>query len=85
MFDTDFDHPMESVLMGHPERVVPFCVKHYRVRDETGKVIAEDGDNHSTQIDITPPEPVLTNALEVELLATQGSAPAALFALRCYA
>jgi hypothetical protein len=26
-FDTDFDHPMESVLMGHPERVMPFCVR----------------------------------------------------------
>ena len=26
MFDTDYDHPMESVLMGHPERVMPFCV-----------------------------------------------------------
>jgi hypothetical protein len=26
-FDTDFDHPMESVLMGHPERVSPFCVR----------------------------------------------------------
>jgi hypothetical protein len=27
-FDPDFDHPMESVLMGHPERVMPFCVRH---------------------------------------------------------
>ena len=26
-FDTDFDHPMESVLMGHPESVMPFCVR----------------------------------------------------------
>lgn len=26
-FDVDFDHPMESVLMGHPERVMPFCVQ----------------------------------------------------------
>ena len=26
-FDTDFDHPMESVLLGHPERVMPFCVR----------------------------------------------------------
>ena len=25
-FDTDYDHPMESVLMGHPELVMPFCV-----------------------------------------------------------
>lgn len=30
-FDTDFDHPMESVLMGHPERVMPFCVQSVRV------------------------------------------------------
>ena len=27
-FDTDFDHPMESVLMGHPERAMPFCVRN---------------------------------------------------------
>ncbi|MEI6078234.1 MAG: FAD-dependent oxidoreductase [Verrucomicrobiota bacterium] len=30
-FDTDFDHPMESVLMGHPERVIPFCVREVMV------------------------------------------------------
>jgi hypothetical protein len=31
IFDTDFDHPMESVLMGHPERVMPFCVQELRI------------------------------------------------------
>ena len=30
-FDTDFDHPMESVLMGHPERDMPFCVSEIKV------------------------------------------------------
>ncbi len=30
-FDTDFDHPMESVLMGHPERDMPFCVQNVKV------------------------------------------------------
>ena len=30
-FDTDFDHPMESVLMGHPEHVMPFCVREVTV------------------------------------------------------
>jgi hypothetical protein len=30
-FDSDFDHPMESVLMGHPERVMPFCVREITV------------------------------------------------------
>jgi hypothetical protein len=32
-FDTDYDHPMESVLMGHPERVMPFCVQSVLVRN----------------------------------------------------
>ncbi len=30
-FDTDFDHPMESVLMGHPEHVIPFCVNEVMI------------------------------------------------------
>jgi hypothetical protein len=30
-FDTDLDHPMESVLMGHPERDMPFCVRDVKV------------------------------------------------------
>src|SRR5690606_13588607 len=25
-FDTDYDHALESVQMGHPENVMPFCV-----------------------------------------------------------
>src|SRR5690606_7269507 len=32
-FDTDFDHAMESVLMPHPERVMPICVRKYRITD----------------------------------------------------
>ena len=27
MFDAHYDHPMESVLVGHPERRIPFCVE----------------------------------------------------------
>jgi hypothetical protein len=34
-FDTDFDHPMESVLMGHPERDMPFCVGDIRISAAT--------------------------------------------------
>ena len=33
MFDTDFDHAMETVTRGHPEDVMPFAVKHYRLRE----------------------------------------------------
>lgn len=48
MFDTDFDHPMETVLWGHPEDRMPFCVRGYRLLDETGRVLAECPEQHQT-------------------------------------
>jgi hypothetical protein len=42
-FDTDFDHPMESVLLGHPERVMPFCVSQVVVADGRRALAAADG------------------------------------------
>jgi hypothetical protein len=83
-FDTDFDHPMESVLMGHPERDMPFCVRHYRLLDDQGTVLHECRENHQTRNVIRFARPVTTTRLQVEVLATHG-APAALFGLRCHA
>ena len=45
-FDSDFDHPMESVLMGHPERVMPFCVREVTVA-VPAKVLAVAGHQNS--------------------------------------
>ncbi len=84
-FDTDFDHPMESVLMGHPERVMPFCVKRYRLLDERGRVVAACDDNHQTRNTIALTEPLVTSSLHIEVLEMNGDAPAALFEVRCYA
>ncbi|HEY6899851.1 MAG TPA: FAD-dependent oxidoreductase, partial [Puia sp.] len=33
VLDTDTDHPMESVLIRHPDRVMPFCVRNYYIYD----------------------------------------------------
>jgi hypothetical protein len=41
-FDTDFDHPMESVLMGHPERDMPFCIQDIKIAVAAGD---QDGDS----------------------------------------
>ncbi len=83
-FDTDFDHPMESVLMGHPECDMPFCVKHYRIRDAGGALLFECQDNHQTRNTVLLASPVCTVELHIEIVATHG-APAALFEVRCYA
>jgi hypothetical protein len=83
-FDTDFDHPLESVLMGHPEDVSPFCVSQVRLRDEAGNVIAEIRDNHLSRREIIWIEPVKLRRLTLELTPPASGAPAGLFAVRCY-
>jgi hypothetical protein len=83
-FDVDFDHAMESVLLGQPERVMPFCVKHYRVLDGAGRVLAEVTDNHQARNTVRLDSPTTTDRLRIELLATHGCVPAGLFEVRCY-
>ncbi len=82
-FDTDFDHCMETVLRGHPEDAMPFCVKHYRVRDGEN-VVAEVTDNHQTRNVHTFDPPLHATELSLEVVATHGDVPAAIFEARCY-
>lgn len=84
MFDTDFDHAMETVLLGHPEHTIPFCVRRYRVLDAAGRVLAACNDNHQTLNRIMLDTPVTTNALTIELLENNGDTPPSVFAVRCY-
>ena len=75
---------MESVLWGHPERTMPFCVRHYRVFDGRGTLLAEVSDNHQTVNVIRLPEAVRTDRLRIEVEHPSGSVPAAVFRVRCY-
>lgn len=84
-FDTDWDHPMESALLGHPERVMPFCVKHYAIRDADGRVLAEQTDNHQTRNTVVLNPPITTERLTIQILESHGRVPSALFEARCYA
>ncbi len=84
-FDPDYDHPLESVLMGHPERVVPFMVKRWRVTDGAGRILAERDDWHQARAEVVLDSPAVTDRLVVELLESWGPAPKALFAVRAYA
>jgi hypothetical protein len=83
-FDTDFDHAMETVQWGHPDRAMPFCVKHYRVRDGQGNVVAECADNHQTRNVIKLASAIATDRLTIECLGTHSGAPAAILEVRCY-
>jgi hypothetical protein len=74
---------MESVLMGHPEREIPFCVKRFRVLDGRGTMVFTSGENHQTRKSVRFAPPLLTESLHIEIQETHG-APAAVFEVRCY-
>ncbi|MEI6947101.1 FAD-dependent oxidoreductase [Paraflavisolibacter sp. H34] len=83
-FDTDFDHPMESVLMTHPETVMPFCVRNYTVYDDSENVLAVVKDNHQTCNRIVFEKPVKTRKLVIKVEHPSANVPASVFAVRCY-
>jgi hypothetical protein len=84
-FDTDPDHSMETVLMGHPARTSPFCVKRYRLQAGDGRTIYMCEENHQTRNVIEFAPPVATNELRLEILDMNGPAAPAVRAIRCYA
>ncbi|NML41081.1 FAD-dependent oxidoreductase [Chitinophaga sp. G-6-1-13] len=83
-FDGDYDHPMESVLMTHPETVMPFCVRNYRIKDAAGHVLAEVTGNYQTHNRIRLSQPLTTDQLILEVEHPSADIPAAVFAVRCY-
>lgn len=78
-FDTDYDHALESVQMGHPERVIPFCVQGYRILDGHGNVVCECTDNHQTINDIRLKETLETDRLAIVVEHPSSEVAAALF------
>jgi hypothetical protein len=84
-FDTDFDHPMESVQMGHPESDMPFCVSAYKITDAaTARPLVEVTNNHHTLREHILPAPLTTTSLRIEVAHPTPTIPAALFAIRVY-
>ena len=83
-FDTDYDHPMESVLMGHPEDVMPFCVRNYTIKDDLGKVVFEKKGNYQTLNTIVLDKAITTKHLTITLEHPSENVPVALFGVRCY-
>lgn len=81
--DGDFDHPMESVLMGHPEDVMPLCVRNYTIKDATGTVVAtKEGNYHSVSTHALD-QPVITDKLTIEFEKPEGQLPV-LYEVLCY-
>ncbi len=82
--DTDFDHPMESVLWSHPENCSPFCVRDLEVFDDAAQVVASTSDNHQTYIQFVFDQPIQTTTLTFKPKHPAKNILAALFAVHTY-
>lgn len=83
-FDADFDHPMENVLMTHPESIMPFCVQRFQILDENGNVLAQEQANHQTLRTITFDKSITARQLTIQLEHPSATVPAALMEVRVY-
>ncbi|GAB3332512.1 hypothetical protein GCM10027299_39090 [Larkinella ripae] len=83
-FDGDFDHPLETVIMTHPETEVPFCVRDYTLCNDRKEPVFQQTNNHQTRNTIRFDQAIETRSLTIHLKAMNGPAPAALMEVRIY-
>jgi hypothetical protein len=83
-FDCDYDHPAESSLWGHRERLMPFCPKSWRLRDGAGREFARSNDQHLTRAEVVLSSAVVTDRLTLEVGPTHGGFPPSVFEISCF-
>ncbi|MDU0354754.1 FAD-dependent oxidoreductase [Paraglaciecola aquimarina] len=83
-FDTDSDHALETVLMVHPEKRIPFCVSRYSIKLEDGTVLMTEGDNYQTLNTIYFKQTISTDKLIIELSHPAENVPASVFDIEVF-
>lgn len=78
-FDTDYDHPMETIQWGHPESEVPFCVPGYEVYDDRGRQLASVDGNYQTINTLSFSPFVKTSSLKFVFKQRQVDIPVSVF------
>lgn len=84
VFDADWDHPMENIVMPHPERIMPTVVRDFRIIDSDDKVLVEYRDNHQAIVRCRLASPLTSNSLSIQMEHPSQVTPASLFEVRCY-
>lgn len=80
-FDTDSDHAMENVQMGHFDSAMPFCVKEYKILNDKGVSIYSKVDNHQTINDIVFFQSISTMSLIIQFQHPSELTPVSLFGI----
>lgn len=83
-FDCDFDHALETTLMGHPEEVIPFVVADYRIKDGSGNILKEVTGNYQAINTIELEKVTRTDSLTFEFAKKEENIPVSLFKISVY-
>lgn len=81
-FDTDYDHPMESSQMGHPEDVMPFVVRDFSVFNENNELLFDVKDNHQTIVTLNNGVEKNCSKLIFKLKKTETLVPVSIFQIQ---
>jgi len=80
--DSDFDHPMESSQMGHPEDVMPFVVRDFSVYNEKEELLYEVKNNHQTIVNLNDGAEIHCQKLIIKLKRAQEHVPVSIFQIQ---
>ncbi len=83
-FDPDWDHPLETVLINHPESIIPFCVQDYSIWDDQNELIYEKSGNYETLNSIRFDKPINSSELTIRLKKSNTHIPVSLFSIQIY-
>ena len=83
-FDTDYDHPMETIQWNHPESDMPFCVKQYTISDENGNILASERNNYQTINEIIFDKAVNSKILNLKFIRENTNIPVSLFQIQIF-
>lgn len=83
-FDCDYDHALETTLMGHPEEVIPFVVADYRIKDGSGTVLKQIKGNYQAINTIDLDRAVSTDELIFEFEKKEEHIPVSVFKIAVF-
>ncbi|WP_276166138.1 FAD-dependent oxidoreductase [Zobellia alginiliquefaciens] len=84
-FDCDYDHALETTLMGHPEEVIPFVVSDYRIKDASGSILKEVTGNYQAINTVELEESISTEKLLFEFIQNEEQIPVSVFKISVFA
>lgn len=80
-FDTDADHAMENVQMGHHDSVMPLCVREYEISDENEVLLYHNSANHQTRNILKFDRNLSVSTLKIRFKRTTNQTPVAVFGI----